>query len=107
MIFLILGSFAGYDPYLGDELVLSRFFVFFLFYWAGCCAGRREEFKTLLEPAKKVMRVLKTIAGALILAGWALLCFFGVSDIYVLRRFFSGRNSFEAINEDFSLSFED
>lgn len=106
MISLILGCFAGYDPYLGDELVLSRIFVFFPFYWAGYCAGRREEFKTLLQPAKKVLRVLKTIAGALILAGWALLCFFGVSDIYVLRRFFSGKNSFEVINEDFALSFE-
>ena len=73
MAVIILGGIiSGYDDRIGDTLALSRFFVYYPFYYAGyICRGQGDNaMQALRRPAARLI-------SALAIAGYAFICFFG------------------------------
>ena len=89
-VFLV-GINSGYDPAIGDMLCLSRLFVFYPFYYMGYCLklSKKEELSARCNTGVRVL----SAAGILV---WFALCLVRLDQIYLLRPFFTGRNSFEA-----------
>lgn len=87
-ISVIIALFVGYDKSINDFLVLSRYFVFFPFYWAG-----------ILLQNSNIMEFMKNfkwhvIIGFIIIGGVLYLCIFHLGDFYHLRPYFTGRNPY-------------
>lgn len=93
VVSILTACFSGYDPSIGDFLVLSRILVFFPFYLAGTMVSRDR-----LEQLHDRMRGARRLIPLAILAAWALLCLFARNYVYPLRSLFTGRNPF---NETF------
>lgn len=94
-ISVLLGCIAGYFDFIGDFLYLSRFFVFYPFYFLGTVTP-----KIVLVNLNKFKTA--KIIGACILTLWLILCFTQIKDLYSLRMLFTGRNPFSA-NEKFAV----
>lgn len=87
LAFAVLAAcFAGYDPSLGDSLILSRLIVFFPFYLAGTWIDPR---RLCAVSRKRWLRLLAVLV--MLLWGAACLCW---KDLYGLRGLFTGRNPF-------------
>lgn len=87
----LLGLMAGYDKNIGDYLILARLFVFYPFYYLGTIVDRRklEDFTS-----KKHIKFI----GLFILVIWVILSFCDLDLVYVLRKFFTGRNPYAKIH---------
>ena len=84
---VLVACFVGFDSSVTDYLYISRIVIFFPFYWAGTMI----ETDTILQLKKKKIIVMSAIA---IILAWALICFFQLDRIYMLRYLFTGRNAF-------------
>lgn len=85
---LIIGCFCGYDAQLGDDFILSRLFVFFPFYSLGILI------KEHVDPEKLGRGLLSKILSPAVILIWFASCFIFLDQIYLLRRFFTGRTPF-------------
>lgn len=85
-----LALIVGYFEWIGDFLYLSRFFVFFPFYYMGTVTP-----KVVLVNLNK-MKAAK-IASAVVLVIWFVICFTQIETIYPLRYLYTGRNPFVLI----------
>ncbi|MBP3414735.1 MAG: acyltransferase family protein [Clostridia bacterium] len=85
---LIIGCFCGYDARLGDDFILSRIFVFFPFYSLGILI------KEYIDPEKLGRGLLAKILSPAVILIWFASCFIFLDQIYLLRRFFTGRTPF-------------
>lgn len=81
---------AGFDSGIGAELGASRIIVFFPFFYLGYILDRDalEEFldKTWVK-----------ICAWIFLIALAAVCFFGEETMYLLRRLFTGQNSYQSV----------
>lgn len=92
LIFLsvVLALVVGYDPDIGDTLVLSRSIVFYPFFLIGWCI-KPERLSRVTDRIS-----VKVVCGAACV-GFALLCIFGLDFIYPLRPLFTGRNGYDEL----------
>lgn len=92
LLSLLIGCMAGYDKFLGDKLALMRIVVFLPFFIAGY----------MIKPELLADLLSKTwlkIVSIFVVVGFVAL-FFINTDIYqYLRPIFTGRNSFEVLEE--------
>lgn len=86
---LILACFVGYDNETSIYLNLSRMVIFFPIYLLGNITARKD----IAASIKKHIRILVPLA-VVILVTWVYFCIQHLEDIYDLRYFFTGRNSF-------------
>lgn len=93
MISIIAALLAGYDNGIGDILVLSRCIVFFPFFVLGWICDLEELNVQLHKP-------VITIISPIILLGFLYICVRKLSDVYILRKFFTGRNCYAVILSD-------
>ena len=92
LISLLIGCMAGYDEFLGDKLSLMRIVVFLPFFLIGYMI-KPEQLASFLS--KKWIKVVSIF----VVVGFLAL-FFINTDIYkYLRPIFTGRNSFEVLEE--------
>ncbi len=85
----LLGSISGYFPFIGDDMWLSRYFVFLPIYLIGYYMT--PEF--LIKIEKK--GITKIISGLFMLL-YFVLCFRALPLVYKLRPLFTGRNPFSS-----------
>lgn len=85
----VLGSISGYFSFIGDELWLSRYFVFLPVYLIGYYMTPE-----LLIKIEK-MHVTKIISGLFMLF-YFVLCFRALPLVYKLRPLFTGRNPYSS-----------
>ncbi len=100
--YIILGAFAlsavfGYLPFVGDVLCLSRLINFLPIYALGYYMDMKK-FLPIIE--KNVYRIL----GGLFLLLSLLFCTLGPFGIYNLRKWFTGRRSYEFLSQFFPLT---
>lgn len=85
---ILIAFFAGYDKSVKDYFVLSRFLVFFPFYYSG----------VLLQPINIPERLSKIrwskLIGIFVLGGVLFLFISNISDFYHFRPYFTGRNPY-------------
>lgn len=93
-----LALLAGYDSSVGDYLYLSRIIVFFPFFWAGYCLSPAQADRFT---ARRDVRIVS----AVVIAAAAVVCVLLISEIYAIRWFFTGRNSYEACGVDYAIAF--
>ena len=91
MVFAILMAFmAGYDNETDEWLSLSRTIVFFPFYYAGVCLTP-ERVQSFCK--KWYIRLLSAAAAGM----WFYSCFWRFDDVKHLRRLFTGKNPYSAV----------
>ncbi len=90
---ILLALLAGYDNGVGDVFVLSRCFVFFPWFVLGwmCDVEKLEE--NLHRPA------LRVLAPVIVITFFAI-CRLKIDSMYIFRRFFTGRSSYETLLDD-------
>ncbi len=93
-----LALLAGYDASVGDFLYLSRILVFFPFFWAGYCLSPAQVDGFT---AKRGVRIVSAVALGVAVA----VCILFISEVYGIRPFFTGRNSYEACGVDCAIVF--
>lgn len=97
IVSILLSLLAGYDNEVGADLVISRIFVFYPYYFAGYC----------LDP-KKLERFsrgkLKKLAAFLILAALCAVVF-AVPEVYVVRPMFTAQHPYESLGDLESFGF--
>lgn len=92
LLSLLIGCMAGYDKFLGDKFALMRIVVFLPFFVAGYMIKPERLAAFLSKKWIKVVSIFVTV-------GFIAL-FFINTDIYpYLRPIFTGRNSFEVLDE--------
>ena len=92
LLSLIVGCMAGYDKFLGDKFALMRIAVFLPFFVAGYMIKPEQLSNLLSKTWVKVVSIFVAV-------GFIAL-FFINTDIYqYLRPIFTGRNSFEVLEE--------
>lgn len=92
LLSLLVGCMAGYDKFLGDKLALMRIAVFLPFFVAGYMIKPEQLSNLLSKTWVKVVSIFVAV-------GFIAL-FFINTDIYqYLRPMFTGRNSFEVLEE--------
>lgn len=96
-ITLIIGIMAGYDKNLGDKLALMRICVFLPFFTVGYMLEPESLARIL---SKKWIKVLSAVIVVAVLA-----CFFLDQRLYDLRSIFTGRNSYEVLDEYYAFGF--
>ena len=89
---VVLALLVGYDPDIGDSLVLSRSIVFYPFFLLGWCIDP-EKLSRMTE--KIYVKIVCAAAGIV----FALLCIFRLDLIYPLRPLFTGRNGYKELEE--------
>ena len=88
---VMIALFSGYDNELGDWLYLSRFVVFFPFYYVGFCLKPEQ----ILNFCRKVyVRIFSVTALVL----WIWICFAKIDVIYPYRGPFTARNPFADVS---------
>ena len=87
---VVIGLFVGYDNTIGDFLYLSRFVVYFPFFWIGFMLNPQDVEEFTRRPVVKAI-------GAVIVVAFAMLCVLRTNSVYRYRGLFTGRNSFEAV----------
>lgn len=87
---VVIGLFVGYDNTIGDFLYLSRFVVYFPFFWAGFMLRPQDVEELARRPIVKAI-------GAVVVVAFAALCVLRTDSVYRYRGLFTGRNSFEAV----------
>ena len=87
---VVIGLFVGYDNTIGDFLYLSRFVVYFPFFWLGFMLNPQDLDEFTRRPNVKAI-------GAVIVVAFAILCVLRTDSVYRYRGLFTGRNSFEAV----------
>lgn len=96
ILIVIIGCMAGYDTDIGDYLCLARLLVFYPFYYLGFCI----EPKWIEEQCHNYKRKIMACG---IIAITSLLIWMLGDNIYFLRYFLSGRNSYASIGEIYSI----
>lgn len=92
LLSLLIGCMAGYDKFLGDKFALMRIAVFLPFFVAGYMIKPEQLLNLLSKTWVKVVSIFVAV-------GFIAL-FFINTDIYqYLRPMFTGRNSFEVLEE--------
>ncbi len=88
-----LALLAGYDNGIGDVFVLSRCIVFFPCFVLGwmCDADTLEDFLH-----KPILQIITPI----VLFGFFIICRLKIDSVYIFRRFFTGRSSYEALLDE-------
>ncbi|MCD7723663.1 MAG: acyltransferase family protein [Clostridiales bacterium] len=84
---VVLALFAGYDKSIGDFLIISRIIVYFPFFLLGTITPKEK----LVEINKN--KINKVIGAAILAAVFILFTVFR-NELYVLRPFLTGRNSY-------------
>lgn len=87
---VLMALFVGYDSNTGDWLYLSRFIVFFPFYYFGF----------ILKPEQVInfcSKIYIRIFSVIIIGVWMWFCIFDTDFVYPLRGLFTGRNSYSNI----------
>lgn len=87
---IVIAIFAGYDPDIGDFLVLSRVFCFYPFYYLGSIINQKAVKKLTENKAVKII-------SSLCLVEWLLLCYVGIDKLCILKGFLTGRNAYKII----------
>lgn len=97
--YIIIGAFVlsaaiGYVPFVGDAFCLSRMINFLPIYALGYYAN--------IESFLKIIGMLRyKIAGAVVLIGTFLACCLGPFEMYGLRKWFTGRRTYEFMAQNF------
>lgn len=93
VVSVCLALFAGYDNGIGDIFVLSRCIVFFPYFVLGwmCDPDMVEGFLH-----KPILQVLSPV----ILLTFFIICKQKIDSIYIFRRFFTGRSSYETLLDE-------
>lgn len=89
---LVCGLAAGYVPWIGTVLSLSRIVVFFPFFWLGCVVDHRRLSEVL---QRRPVRVVCTVAVCAIV----LLCFARTKRWYRLFELFKGKTCYKAVTQ--------
>lgn len=102
---MITGAFAlsaaiGYFPAVGDAFCLSRMINFLPIYMLGYYLDMKR-FNSLLSGSTAAGAVRIKIAGAVVIAASLLLCRFMPWGAYSLRKWFTGRRSYEFLSDFF------
>lgn len=87
---VILACFIGYDNTIKDNFYLSRYIIFFPFYWSGFKLNAE---KLLGFVDKKYVKTILFLFAML----FAILVYFKIDDVYILRQVFTARHSFKSI----------
>ncbi len=95
---IIIACFAGYNDNIGNFLCLSRFFVFYPFYYVGYIADREKIEKFCKGKPQKI------VSAILIVAAIAFVAYKG-DDIYWTRLLLTGRNPYSSLNGNFHFGF--
>lgn len=95
---IIIACFAGYSDSIGNFLCLSRFFVFYPFYYVGYIADREKIERFCKGKPQKI------ISAILIVAAIAFVAYKG-DDIYWTRLLLTGRNPYSSLNGNFHFGF--
>lgn len=85
-----LALLAGYDNGIGDVFVLSRCIVFFPCFVLGWMC-EPEKVEMLLH--HRCMKILSPV----LLFTFFMICKYNIEDVYIFRRFFTGRSPYEAL----------
>ena len=90
VVAILVALAVGYDENVGDFLWMSRFLVFFPFFWAGymCTPG------TVAEITKRRWVIAVSV---LMVVGFALFCAFQTEAAYSFRRLFTAHYAYSAI----------
>lgn len=91
---ILIGLAVGYLPFISEGFALSRIIVFFPFFYAGYLLDRNRLAQFL---DRKSVRVTFTV----LLLLWFLYCIVFEEQAYLLRRLFTGQNSYEEIPDEF------
>lgn len=89
-ITILISLAAGYFDFIGDFLCLSKFLVFFPFFYAGYCLTSQKAEKFLDNKALKG-------AGITVIVAFAVFCFAFTDYAYMLRPVFASRYSYAAM----------
>ncbi|MGN0601653.1 MAG: acyltransferase family protein [Oscillospiraceae bacterium] len=87
---VLMALFVGYDSNTGDWMYLSRFIVFFPFYYFGF----------ILKPEQVInfcSKIYIRIISVILIGVWLWFCIFDTDLVYPLRGLFTGRNSYSRI----------
>lgn len=95
---IAVACFVGYNDNLGNFLCLSRFFVFYPFYYIGYIADREK-----IEQICK-SKLLKIISAILLVLLIVFVAYKG-DDIYWTRLLLTGRNPYSSLNGNFHFGF--
>lgn len=90
VISITLGCVAGYFDFINDFLCLSRTIVYYPFFYLGYLMDRNE----IVE---KTELPLARIIGAVVIIGFAYLCFFQRDLVWTVNPLFSARRPFSAL----------
>lgn len=101
---IILGAFAlsaviGYFPVIGDTFCLSRMINFLPIYMLGYYLDMKK-FNEMLSGSRHLK-----IAGWVVIAASMAVCCFGKWGIYSWRKWFTGRRSYEFLQDYFSFAY--
>lgn len=89
---IVLACFAGYDPNLGKELVLSRILVYYPFFLAGYCLDPSAVSRKVRSREARAVLLLFSIVFTV--GVWA-----GIKKLYWLSPLLSGQNPYKSLGE--------
>ncbi len=95
---IIIACFAGYNDNIGNFLCLSRFIVFYPFYYVGYVADREKIEKFCKGKPQKIISAILIVAMIVFVA-------YKGDDIYWTRLLLTGRNPYSSLNGNFHFGF--
>ncbi len=95
---ILVACFAGYSSDIGNFLCLSRFIVFYPFFYLGYVLDREKVESFCSGKAKKIL-------SAVLILSLALLIVFKCDDIYWTRLLLTGRNPYSSLGDNSHFGF--
>ena len=95
---IIIACFAGYNDNIGNFLCLSRFIVFYPFYYIGYIADREKLEKFCKGKPQKIV-------SAILIAAMIVFIAYKGDDIYWVRLLLTGRNPYSSLNGNWHFGF--